>query len=72
MGTQITHPLAAYRSKTGETQAALANRVGCKRWMLNRIEKGERRPSPELAGRIQAATGIDARTLLGIPFEGAA
>lgn len=61
------HPLAEARIKLGLSQAACAELVGCKRWMINRIEKGERRPSAELAGRIQVATGIDARRLLGIP-----
>ena len=61
------HPITRYREAVGISQAALAERVGCKRSMMNLIEKGDRRPSPELAGRIQEATGIDARKLLGIP-----
>lgn len=60
------HPLANARKDLGLSQAACAELVGCKRWMINRIEAGERRPSPDLAGRIQGITGIDARTLLGI------
>lgn len=67
-----THPITEYRTGAGISQAAFADRVGCKRSMMNLIEKGERRPSPELAGRIQAETGIDARVLLGISVEAAA
>ena len=62
------HPLVAYRSEAGITQAGLADIVGCKRWMINRIEKRERKPSAQLAAKLQAATGIDARRLLDIPM----
>lgn len=65
------HPITRYREAVGISQAAFAERVGCKRSMMNLIEKGDRRPSAELAGRIQLATGIDARRLLGIPAEAA-
>ena len=65
------HLITRYRNAIGISQAAFAERVGCKRSMMNLIEKGERRPSAELAGRIQEATGIDARRLLGIPAESA-
>lgn len=52
--------------ETGLSQVELAERVGCKKSMINLIKAGKRRPSPELAARFQAATGIDARRLLGI------
>lgn len=48
------------------TQAAFAEAVGCKRSMVNLIEKGVRSPSPRLAEKMQRLTGIDARILLGI------
>ena len=63
------HPLTASRELKGLTQEALAGIVGCKRWMINRIEAGERRPSPQLAAKIEETTGLDARVLLGIPKE---
>ena len=63
------HPISEFCKAAGITQAALASKVGCKRWMINRIVKRERTPSPQLAARIQEETGIDARKLLGIPAE---
>jgi ribosome-binding protein aMBF1 (putative translation factor) len=59
--------LAAARTKLGLSQAALAERVGCKRWMINRIEANERRPSPQLAMKLEDVTGVDVRILLGLP-----
>lgn len=64
-----THPLTLYRQAVEISQAELARRVGCKRSMMNLIEKGARRPSADLAWRIQSETGIDARRLLGIPSD---
>lgn len=63
------HPLTLARKEAGLSQAACAHLVGCKRWMINRIEAGERRPSPELAARLENAVGVDARALLGIAKE---
>lgn len=61
------HPLAERRKEIGLSQKALAQAVGCQRWMINRIEKRERRPSRDLAVRIQEATGVEARILLDLP-----
>jgi ribosome-binding protein aMBF1 (putative translation factor) len=69
--SEHTHPLARVRSAKGLSQAALAELVGCRRWMINRIEAGKRTPSPQLASRLQDETGIDARILLGIQSEAA-
>lgn len=63
------HPITEFRKLTGISQKDLAEKVGCKRWMINRIEARERTPSPKLAISIQEETGIDARRLLGIPME---
>lgn len=60
------HPLAAAREALGLSQAACAELVGCKRWMINRIEAGERRPSPQLASKLESVTGVDVRVLLGL------
>ena len=64
------HPLAERRAELGLSQRALAEQVGCKRWMINRIECRERMPSRKLAASIQEATGIDARLLLDLPMGG--
>lgn len=61
------HALTAARREKGMTQATCALRAGCKRWMINRIEKGERRPSRDLAVKLQEVTGVDAAILLGLP-----
>jgi len=54
------------REEMGLTQEALAERVGCKRWMVNSIEVGRRFPSRRLALRIEAEIGVDAGALLGL------
>lgn len=53
------HPLAAWREAQTPplTQDALAKRVGVTRWTINRIEQGERKPSPSLMLRISRETG---------------
>ena len=58
------HPLAKARNAIGLSQAALAAKVGCKRWMINRIEAGERAPSMQLLGKISAETGVSADDVL--------
>jgi transcriptional regulator with XRE-family HTH domain len=64
------HPLATARMKLGLSQAACAELAGCKRWMINRIEANERRPSPQLAIKLEGITGVDVRVLLGLPVKG--
>jgi len=59
-----THPLAKFRARTGLSQAALAERVGCTRWMINRIEVGARRPSINLLQRLAAETGVSTDDIL--------
>jgi len=61
---QGEHPLTTARNAAKLSQEALAERVGCKRWMINRIEAGERRPSMQLLGRLVAETGVSADSLL--------
>lgn len=53
-----THPLTRGRTDKGLSQEALAELVGCKRWMINRIERGQRQPSVRLTAKLAAATGI--------------
>jgi DNA-binding XRE family transcriptional regulator len=60
------HPMTVRREELGLTQEALAQRVGCKRWIINRIEVRSRYPSRRLALRIEAEIGVDAGKLLGL------
>ena len=53
-----THPLAAWREKHNTQQNTLATDLGVKRWTIFAIETGLRKPSPDLAKRIEARTGI--------------
>ena len=50
----------------GITDKELAARTGCCVANINMIRHGKRRPSPELAAKIEAITGIPLRTLLGL------
>lgn len=52
------HPLAVWREVSNKQQAALASELGVKRWTIFAIETGLRKPSPELAKKIEAVTGI--------------
>jgi transcriptional regulator with XRE-family HTH domain len=60
---QQTHPIALRRADQGLSQEALAELVGCKRWMINRIENGKRQPSVRLTARIAAVTGLSREVL---------
>ncbi|RVQ08889.1 XRE family transcriptional regulator [Sinorhizobium meliloti] len=51
------HPLAIWRKSRKLSQCELASEVGVSRWMVNRIERGERNPSLKLAIRVQEITG---------------
>ena len=61
---EAEHPLATARKAGGVSQKVLAIRVGCKRWMINSIEAGERRPSMLLLSRLVAETGVSADSVL--------
>src|SRR5690606_21429539 len=56
-GGMDKHPISVYRATTGLSQEAMAQLVGCKRWMINRIEVGDRFPSRDLLLRIVDVTG---------------
>jgi transcriptional regulator with XRE-family HTH domain len=60
--------LEAYLSRTGRTERALADAAGVSFPYLNQIKSGRRRPSPEFAKRIEAATNgeVPAGALLGL------
>jgi DNA-binding XRE family transcriptional regulator len=49
--------IKAVRKKSGMTQQQLADQVGVTRWWINRIELGERLPSPQVAKKIHEALG---------------
>lgn len=63
-----SHPLRAFRESREPplSQHALANMLGVTKSTVSRWESGRRGISPEVAGKIQAITGIDARYVLGI------
>lgn len=54
----IEHPLTTWRKSQPEpmTQDALGERLGITRWMVNRLESGDRTPSLDLAVKIQKLT----------------
>ncbi|MEJ5359896.1 MAG: helix-turn-helix transcriptional regulator [Desulfobacterales bacterium] len=49
--------LEAFFKKTGKKQSEIANAAGCSKAAISMIAKGRRRPSPDLALRIERATG---------------
>lgn len=51
------------------TQEELANRTGLTRQMISAIERGERRPSPEVAQRIAAVLGFDWTLFFELPTD---
>lgn len=51
------HALTTWRKSQNLTQDDLAGKLGVSRWMVNRLEMGERTPSFDLAIKIQSLTG---------------
>ena len=62
--------LREYFTATRGNQIALARRLGCGQSTLSSLASGKRRPSPRLAAKIEAITGIPLRTLLGLDSLG--
>jgi transcriptional regulator with XRE-family HTH domain len=60
----ICESITEYLEKTGAKESELAEKVGVSQPHLNMIKKGMRRPSPELAQKIEEITGIPFRKLL--------
>lgn len=58
--------LIDYFSAARGNQIVLARKIGCKQSALSAIANGKLRPSPELAAKIEAITGIPLRELLGV------
>ena len=53
-----------YLEKTGKTEAELAALACISQAHVNMIKNGSRRPTPEVAARLEAITGVPLRTLL--------
>ena len=49
---------------TGKTEAELAQLACISQAHVNMIKNGSRRPTPEVAARLEAITGVPLRTLL--------
>lgn len=56
--------LKQYIESRGISQKALAESLGISEGHLSLMINGDRRPSPELAAKIESATGIPFRSLL--------
>jgi len=59
--------LAEYLSSPGQTDAALAEKVGCDRSMITKIKARRATPSLPLAIAISKATGVPVENLLRAP-----
>lgn len=64
---QNEHALAAWRKTKNLSQEEFAAQIGVTRWMVNRIETGKRKPSLDLALRIQELTEIAPAKLVAQP-----
>lgn len=53
-----------YLKQTGKTESELAELDRISQAHVNMIKNGSRRPTPEVAARLEAITGIPLRTLL--------
>ena len=53
-----------YLKGSGKTEAELAQLACISQAHVNMIKNGSRRPTPEVAARLEAITGIPLRTLL--------
>jgi len=64
---QNDHALAAWRkTQNNLSQEAFAAQIGVTRWMVNSIETGRRKPSLDLALKIQAVTNIAPSDLVAV------
>ncbi len=60
----IYENLKEYMEHTGTKESEMAEKLGISASYVNLIKNGERRPSPQLAEKIEAVTGIPFRKLL--------
>jgi transcriptional regulator with XRE-family HTH domain len=60
----IYENLKEYMENTGTKESEMAEKLGVSASYVNLIKNGERRPSPQLAEKIEAITGIPFRKLL--------
>lgn len=57
------HPIRAFRTYRGMTQARLAARAGTSAMYISQLERGDRRAGRKLRARIGAALAVDAGML---------
>lgn len=60
----IHESIAEFLEQKQMSEAELADKIGVSQAYVNMMKKGERRPSPELAQKIEAVTGIPFKNLL--------
>lgn len=60
----IHESIEEYLTQNKMSEAELAEKIGVTQAYVNMMKKGERRPSPELAQKIEAVTGIPFKNLL--------
>ena len=60
----IYENLKEYMENTGTKESEMAEKLDISVSYVNLIKNGERRPSPQLAEKIEALTGIPFRKLL--------
>jgi transcriptional regulator with XRE-family HTH domain len=68
MGKKAYASIREYLQKTHQTARELAEKVGVSEAYVLMLKAGKRRPSPELAKKLEAVTGIPFRKLL-LPSE---
>jgi transcriptional regulator with XRE-family HTH domain len=56
--------ISDYLAENGKTEMEFSKELGISQAYLNEIKNGKKRPSPELAEKIEAITGIPFRVLL--------
>jgi transcriptional regulator with XRE-family HTH domain len=64
MVTMKYKTIEEYLERSGKTEKELAQLLGISQPYVNQLKRGERRPTPELAAKIEAVTGIPFRALL--------
>jgi transcriptional regulator with XRE-family HTH domain len=62
--------LEQYLEKTGKSERQLARILGITQPYVNQLKRGQRRPAPRLARKIEAVTGISFRSLLLVEGNG--
>lgn len=61
--------LRAARENAELTQQDLADKVGCTKWFISKLEVGSRQPSASTFGDICRALGVSKSSLLEAPVQ---